>query len=114
MKLVDIPVFFICPSHNEKYLTREKHMYDLLHRIGFKSITHFKSSTEDYPTCLVKATTDILNQYMNNEPVIIVLPLTVVLPDIFKDPLTCVLPFNAVVVIELLPITTVLLPNPIA
>ena len=71
MKLVDIPVFFICPSHNEKYLTREKHMYDLLHRIGFKSITHFKSSTEDYPTCLVKATTDILNQYMNNEPVII-------------------------------------------
>ena len=50
----------------------------------------------------------------NNEPVIIVLPLTVVLPDTFKDPLTCVLPFNAVVVIELLPITTVLLPNPIA
>jgi hypothetical protein len=71
MKLIDIPVFFICPSHNEKYVTREKHMYDLLREIGFKSITHFKSSTEQYPTCLVKATTDILNQYMNDEPILI-------------------------------------------
>ena len=71
MKLIDIPVFFICPSHNEKYVTRENHMYDLLRRIGFKSITHFKSTTEQYPTCLVKATTDILNQNMNDEPILI-------------------------------------------
>ena len=72
MKLVDIPIFFICPSHNEKYMAREKHMYDLLSGIGFKSITHFKSGSESYPTCLVKATTDILNQCMNDDPILIV------------------------------------------
>jgi hypothetical protein len=71
MKLIDIPVFFICPSHNEKYKLREKHMYELLQQIGFTTITHFKSTTDEYPTCLVKATTDILNQCMNDEPVII-------------------------------------------
>jgi hypothetical protein len=71
MKLIDIPVFFICPSHNEKYIAREKHMYDILQQIGFKSITHYKSGTESYPTCLVKATTDILNNCMNNDPIII-------------------------------------------
>jgi hypothetical protein len=71
MKVVNIPVIFICPSHNEKYLAREKHMYELLHTIGFKSITHYKSGTEEYPTCLVNATIDILNKYMDDEPVII-------------------------------------------
>lgn len=71
MKLVDIPVVFICPSHNEKYLAREKHMYELLHTIGFKSIRHYKSGSEAYPTCLVNATVDILNKHMNDEPLII-------------------------------------------
>ena len=70
MKLVDIPVVFICPSHNEKYLAREKHMHELLQTIGFKSITHHKSGSEAYPTCLVNATVDILNKHMNDEPVI--------------------------------------------
>jgi hypothetical protein len=71
MKLVDIPVVFICPSHNEKYLAREKHMHELLQAIGFKSITHYKSGCEAYPSCLVNATVDILNKHMNDEPVII-------------------------------------------
>jgi len=46
-------------------------MDTLLNSIGFKSITHFKSGTEDYPTCLVKATVAVLNQFLNDEPVII-------------------------------------------
>lgn len=71
MKLIDIPVIFICPSHNERYIAREKHTYELLQTIGFKSITHFKSGTEAYPTCLVKATIDILNTYMDDEPILI-------------------------------------------
>ena len=71
MKLIDIPVFFICPSHNEKYLAREKHMHELLNQIGFKSITHFKSGTELYPTCLVQATIDILINHVDDNPIII-------------------------------------------
>ena len=71
MKLIDIPVVFICPSHNEKYLARQRHMWEMLCRIGFRSITHFKSGTESYPTCLVNATTAILNRYLNEEYIII-------------------------------------------
>jgi hypothetical protein len=32
---------------------------------------HFKSGTEEYPTCLAKATIAVLNQFLNDEPVII-------------------------------------------
>jgi hypothetical protein len=71
MKLVDIPVVFICPDHNEKYSARKQHMFQLLESIGFKSVTHFKSGNENYPTCLVKASIDVLNNHLDDEPVII-------------------------------------------
>jgi len=71
MKLVDIPVVFICPDHNEKYSARKQHMFQLLDSIGFKSVTHFKSGTENYPTCLVKAFVEVLNSYLDDGPVII-------------------------------------------
>jgi hypothetical protein len=72
MKLIDIPVVFICPSHNEKYIAREKHMFELLNTIGFKSITHYKSGSEGYPTCLANSNIDILNSNMNDEPILII------------------------------------------
>jgi hypothetical protein len=71
MKLIDIPVVYICPDHNQKYNERKQHMDRLLNSIGFKSIIHFKSGTEEYPTCLAKATIVVLNQFLNDEPVII-------------------------------------------
>lgn len=72
MKLVDIPVVFICPDHNEKYSARKEHMVELLNKIGFKSITHHKSGNEAYPTCLAQATIDVLQKYLNNEPIILI------------------------------------------
>jgi len=72
MKLINIPLVYICPDHNPKYDERKQHMDNLLKTIGFKSITHFKSGTDDYPTCLAKSTLAILNQYLNDEPVIII------------------------------------------
>ena len=71
MKLIDIPVVYICPDNNEKYKARKTHMDTLLNTIGFKDIRHFKSGTEKYPTCLVKATISILKENMNDEPVLI-------------------------------------------
>ena len=71
MKLIDIPVIFICPDHNEKYSARKTHMFELLSKIGFKSIIHHKSGNEEYPTCLTKATIDILQNYLNDEPMIL-------------------------------------------
>jgi hypothetical protein len=71
MKLVDIPVVFICPDHNEKYSSRKHHMFQLLEKIGFKNIQHHKSGNEAYPTCLAKATIDIMNQHLDDEPFIL-------------------------------------------
>lgn len=61
---------YICPDHNEKYHTRNLHMDNMLDTIGFKDFTHFKSSTENYPTCLNKATIDILENNLDN-PILI-------------------------------------------
>jgi hypothetical protein len=72
MKLVDIPVVFICPDHNEKYSARKEHMLELLGKIGFKSITHHKSGNQAYPTCLLKAFIDILKMRMDDNPIIII------------------------------------------
>jgi hypothetical protein len=72
MKLVDIPVVFINPDHNEKYSARKNHMFELLNKIGFKNITHHKSGTEAYPTCLAQATIDVLQNYLNDDPIILI------------------------------------------
>ena len=71
MKLTDIPVVFICPDHNEKYQFRKLHMFTLLHKIGFKNVSMFKSDTEKYPMCLVRATRDVLSNYIDDSPVLV-------------------------------------------
>jgi hypothetical protein len=71
MKLIDIPVIYICPDHNAKYSERKQYTQKLLEDIGFKSITHYKSGTDAYPTCLAKATIDILKNNLNDEPFIL-------------------------------------------
>jgi len=63
-------VVFICPDHNEKYHERKLHMETMLRQIGFTHIEHYKSSTEDYPDCLSKATIEILQNNLEN-PVLI-------------------------------------------
>ena len=70
MRLQDLKVVYICPDHNDKYRARKEHMDTLLTQCGFTKIEHFKSSTEDYPDCLSKATIEILTKYMT-EPVLI-------------------------------------------
>ncbi len=35
MKLIDIPVVYICPDYNPKYNERKKHMDNLIKTIGF-------------------------------------------------------------------------------
>jgi hypothetical protein len=71
MKLVDIPVIYICPDHNNKYSERKQYTQKLLEGIGFKSITHYKSGSQAYPTCLAKANIDILENNLNDEPFIL-------------------------------------------
>jgi hypothetical protein len=70
-KITDFKVVFICPDHNEKYNARKQHMYNLLNTIGFTNIEHFKSGTENYPTCLNMATIHILENNLDI-PVLIV------------------------------------------
>jgi hypothetical protein len=65
MKITDLKVIYICPDHNEKYHERKLYMDDLLKKIGFTNIIHYKSGTANYPACLVDATVDILTTYMN-------------------------------------------------
>ena len=70
MNLQDLKVIFICPEHNEKYIKRKTHMTNLLEKIGFKNIIHYKSSSLKYPQCLTLATIDILTKY-NSEPILL-------------------------------------------
>jgi hypothetical protein len=70
MKIVDLKTVYICPDHNEKYHTRKVYMDNMLNTLGFKNFTHYKSSTDNYPTCLTKATIDILENNLNT-PVLI-------------------------------------------
>ena len=68
MLLLDIPVIFICPDHNEKYRERKEYMFTLLLNMGFKDVTMFKSGNESYPLCLVQATHDILETKLDDKP----------------------------------------------
>ena len=63
INLKEIPVIFICPDHNEKYNKRKIHMNQLLIKLKFNNIIHYKSGNERYPKCLVEATIDIFNKY---------------------------------------------------
>ena len=70
MFIHDLKVIFICPAHNEKYIERKNHVENLLKQNGFKNIIHYKSSSENYPSCLLNANIDILKTYMD-EPILI-------------------------------------------
>jgi hypothetical protein len=70
MNINDFKTIYICPDHNEKYHTRKVHMDNMLNTIGFKDFTHYKSSTDNYPTCLNKATIKILENNLDN-PILI-------------------------------------------
>ena len=67
----NIKTVFICPDHNEKYNQRKEHMINLLTKIGIKNFSHYKSNTNMYPRCLTEANIDILEQNMNDEPILI-------------------------------------------
>jgi len=71
MKLTDIPVVYICPDHTPKYTERKRYTQAMLEEIGFRSITHYKSGTEDYPTCLAKATIAVLEARLDDSPFIL-------------------------------------------
>ena len=70
MKISDFKTIYISPDHNEKYHTRKVHMDNMLNTLGFKNFTHYKSLTDNYPTCLSKATIDILENNLDT-PVLI-------------------------------------------
>jgi hypothetical protein len=70
MKIANLKTIYICPDHNEKYHTRKVHMDNMLNTLGFKNFTYYKSSTDNYPTCLNKATIDILENNLDT-PVLI-------------------------------------------
>jgi len=63
INIKEIPAIYICPDHNEKYNKKKLHMDQLLTKLKFKNIIHFKSSTEKYPFCLNNATIEIFSKY---------------------------------------------------
>jgi hypothetical protein len=67
-----VKVVFICPDNSPKYTARKHTMLWMLEAIGFPAerIEHFKSDPIPYPACLVKATRDILEKYID-EPVLL-------------------------------------------
>ena len=72
MRLQDIRTVWICPDTSQKYLPRKLHMIELLEQIGMRNCQHFKTAgTGGANRELIRATIDILNQHMDDEPVLI-------------------------------------------
>ena len=67
LKLNELPVIFICPDHNAKYHERRLHMESLLQRLGFKHVKMYKSTSEAYPMCLLKAHYNVLKDILDHE-----------------------------------------------
>jgi hypothetical protein len=65
VNITDFKVIYICPDHNQKYHARKEYIENVLRTNGFKHIEHYKSSSENYPNCLLRATIDILQKNMN-------------------------------------------------
>ena len=82
IKLTDILTIYISPDHNEKYHNRKVHMDELLTKLGFNNIVHFKSSTEKYPFCLNNATIEIFSKY---KPPFLLLEDDIEFTDFFLD-----------------------------
>jgi hypothetical protein len=71
INIKDIQVIFICPDSNEKYSKRRIHTIQLLNRLGIKNVKMYKSSTDNYPLCLSKANINILQENLNDTPLLI-------------------------------------------
>ena len=72
MLLLDIPVIFICPDHNEKYRERKEYMFNFLEKLGFKNVTMFKSRNDLCHTkCIADATFEILSSNLNDSPLLL-------------------------------------------
>ena len=68
----NFPVVYISPNHNEKYKSRKIKTEALLHHIGFTNVTHWKSGSDQYPKCLADAFIQILENHLDDEPILIV------------------------------------------
>jgi len=72
MRLQDIKTVWICPDASEKYLPRKIHMGELLERIGIRDTLHWETAgTGGANRELIQATIDILNQNMDDEPLLL-------------------------------------------
>jgi len=87
ISITEFKVVFICPDHNEKYHQRKVHMENMLKKIGFTRIEHYKSSTENYPDCLSKATIDILENNLDSPILIVEDDILFLNPELFKNQL---------------------------
>ena len=71
--LKDIPVIIISPNETDKYIERVTHTINNLNRIGFKNVKIWKSAiTPEYCMELRRVTADILENNLNDDPVLIV------------------------------------------
>lgn len=70
-KISDFKVIYISPDHNEKYHQRKEWVHDLLVKLGFTDITHYKSCTNSYPFCLTRAFAEILTIYIDEEILVV-------------------------------------------
>ena len=68
----NIPVIYISPDHNQKYNDRKIATEKILTDIGFSDITHYRSSSEQYPKCLALAFIDILESHLDDNPILVV------------------------------------------
>ncbi len=62
---------YMNPNHNTKYQQRKAYMDSFLQASGFTNVHHFQSGTEGYPRCLCEATIAILQDNMNDEPLLL-------------------------------------------
>jgi hypothetical protein len=69
--LTTIPVVFVCPDSDEKYSQRKLHMLTLLSNLGFRKISMYKSTTDNYPFCLKNAFVSILKANLNDSPILV-------------------------------------------
>lgn len=67
VQIIDLEAIYISPGIG-KFENRLNHMQELTKRIGFRNATHYRSGTEAYPKCLVRAVIDLLQQHLDGGP----------------------------------------------
>lgn len=66
----DIPTLYVNPG-TSKYGKRLEHMQQLVQNIGMRDAKHYKSSAKAYPSCLTDTYASILEQHLDDEPLLI-------------------------------------------